>query len=167
LKTVYLSIGSNLGNREEALQQAIDLLLASGVRILRVSAVYETEPVGVRHQPLFLNLVLEGETELFPRQLLARVQRIEKDLGRKRVVPKGPRSIDIDILLFGATVMQIPELTIPHPRMHERRFVLEPLAELAPDLRHPVSRRTVREMLGGVMDQTARKVTFRPAPAGQ
>ena len=98
-------------------------------------------------QRWFLNLVVEAETELFPLQLLARLQRIERDLGRVRTVARGPRTLDIDILLYGQAVIQRPDLEIPHPRMAERRFVLAPLADLAPDLRHPVTRKTVRELL--------------------
>jgi 2-amino-4-hydroxy-6-hydroxymethyldihydropteridine diphosphokinase len=146
-KLVYLSLGSNLGDREQMLRLALERLAAPDLRILRVSSIRETEPVDVLDQPRFLNLVAEAETGLFPKQLLARTARIELELGRKRLRPKGPRTIDIDILLYGDAVIDSPELTVPHPRMAERRFVLEPLAELAPDLRHPVTRRTVREML--------------------
>ena len=113
----------------------------------RVSPVYETEPVDSTAQRWFFNQVTEAETDLFPLQLLARLQHIERALGRVRTVAKGPRTIDIDILLYGQAVVRRPELEIPHPRMAERRFVLAPLADLAPDLRHPVTRRTVRELL--------------------
>jgi 2-amino-4-hydroxy-6-hydroxymethyldihydropteridine diphosphokinase len=112
----------------------------------------------MEHQPWFLNQVIECETELFPRQLLARLQKIERALGRKRTIAKGPREIDLDILLFGDAVVKAPELEVPHPRLAERRFVLEPLAELAPDKRHPGTRRTVREMLAGVANQVVRKI---------
>lgn len=158
MKTVYLSLGSNLGDREATLRRALDALAAAGVALRHVSSIYETEPRDLLDQPWFLNLVAECETDLFPRQLLTRTQRVEQDLGRQRVIAKGPRTIDIDILLFGNSVVRTEGLTIPHPRLDERRFVLEPLAELAPDLRHPVSRRTVRELLGGVMDQRIRKL---------
>lgn len=144
---VYFSLGSNLGDREAYLRRALDALGVAGGRVLRVSSIRETEPVDVREQPKFLNLVAEAETDLFPKQLLARTQQIERELGRARTLPKGPRTIDIDILLYGNLVMDTPELTIPHPRMAERLFVLEPLAELAPELRHPATHRTVREML--------------------
>lgn len=125
--------------------------------MLRASSIYETAPRDVEDQPWFLNQVIECETDLFPRQLLTRLQKIEKALGRKHRIAKGPREIDLDILLFGDTVMKAPELEIPHPRLAERRFVLEPLAELAPEKRHPGTRRTVREMLAAVMNQVLRK----------
>jgi 2-amino-4-hydroxy-6-hydroxymethyldihydropteridine diphosphokinase len=115
--------------------------------MLRVSPLYETEPVDLAGQRWFLNLVAEAETELFPLQLLARAQKIERALGRVRTVPKGPRTIDIDILFYGSAVIETSTLEIPHPRIAERRFVLVPLADLAPALRHPATRLTVREML--------------------
>ncbi len=158
MKRVYFSLGSNLGDREAALRQAVDALGPAGIRVLRVSSVYESEPVDVRDQPWFLNLVVEAETDLFPRQLLARTQSIERKMGRVRTRPKGPRTIDIDILLYGDAVIDSSDLTVPHPRMAERRFVLEPLAELAPDLRHPVTRATVREMLAKVQEQSVTKL---------
>ena len=142
MKRVYLSLGSNVGDREANLRAAIQRLDP-----LRVSPIYETEPVDYKDQAWFLNVVVEAETALFPRQLLARMQRIECELGRVRTVPKGPRTIDIDILLYGDVVMRTTELEIPHPRMTERRFVLQPLADLTPDLRHPVTHMTVRAML--------------------
>jgi 2-amino-4-hydroxy-6-hydroxymethyldihydropteridine diphosphokinase len=158
LKTVYLSLGSNLGERERNLDQAIALLEEAGVRALRRSSIYETEPQDVKNQPWFLNLVIEAATELFPKQLLACALQIEQKLGRKRILPKGPRTIDIDILLYGKAVIDSGELTVPHPRLAERRFVLEPLAELEPELRHPVTCRTVREMLSGLSGQQVRRL---------
>ena len=158
MKTVYLSLGSNIGDREGHLRQAIEQLNAAGVRVLRVSPVYETEPVGVTGQDWFLNLVVEAGTDLFPLQLLARTMRIERDLGRLRTTPKGPRTIDIDILLYGSSRVKTSELEIPHPRMAERRFVLAPLADLAPDLRHPATGKSVREMLDAVSGQAARRL---------
>jgi 2-amino-4-hydroxy-6-hydroxymethyldihydropteridine diphosphokinase len=155
LKRIYLALGSNLGDRLENLAQARQQLAASGVCILRESSIYETAPRDVPDQPMFLNQVIEAETALFPRQLLSCVQKIERALGRKRIVAKGPRTIDIDILLFGEAVVSADDLEIPHPRMMERRFVLEPLAELAADLRHPVTKVSVREMLAKVADQHA------------
>lgn len=158
MKTVYLSLGSNVGDRERALQEAIRLLHGAGLRILRVSQVYETEPQDTRAQPWFLNIVAEARTPLFPKQLLARIHGIERQLGRRRLARKGPRTIDIDMLLYGDFVINTPELTVPHPRMVERRFVLAPMAELAPELRHPVLRRTMSELLAAVRRQTARQL---------
>jgi 2-amino-4-hydroxy-6-hydroxymethyldihydropteridine diphosphokinase len=156
VKTIYLSLGSNIGDREANLRAAIDQLGAAGIRVSRVSPIYETEPVDVTGQRWFLNLAVEAQSDLFPLQLLARTQRIERALGRVRTIPKGPRTIDIDILLYGNAVVRSSRLEIPHPRMAERRFVLVPLADLAPDLRHPVNRRTVREMLEAAAGQTVR-----------
>jgi 2-amino-4-hydroxy-6-hydroxymethyldihydropteridine diphosphokinase len=147
LKRVYLSLGSNVGAREANLKAAVQGLEAARVNVLRASPVYETEPMENTKQAWFLNLVVEGETKLMPLQLLERTLRIERDLGRVRRIPKGPRIIDIDILLFGHTVMNSRELEIPHPRMTERRFVLVPLADLDPEIRHPLTGKTVREML--------------------
>jgi len=163
VKRVYLSLGSNVGDREAALARALERLAAAGLRLLRISSVYETEPVDRPDQPWFLNLVVEAETELFPRMLLMRVQRIEYELGRRRAAPKGPRTIDIDILLYGDAVIRMPDLTVPHPRMSERRFVLEPLAELVPELRHPRDGRPIRELLETTRTQRVRRVEFRPA----
>jgi 2-amino-4-hydroxy-6-hydroxymethyldihydropteridine diphosphokinase len=157
-KTVYLSLGSNIGDRERNLRDAVDLLAEPQLRAVRVSSFYETEPLEVLDQPWFLNAVVEAETDLFPKQLLARVQRIEQVLGRRRLKPKGPRTIDIDILLYGGAVIDADELQVPHPRLAERRFVLEPLAELAPNLHHPVTGRSVAEMLVAVAKQQVRRV---------
>lgn len=158
MRTAYLSLGSNLDDRERNLRRALDLIVSPDVTLKRVSSLYETEPQDLRRQPWFLNLVAEVQTSLFPMQLLHHVQKIEMQLGRKRIVEKGPRTIDIDIILFGNFVIDTPRLQIPHPRMQDRRFVLEPLAELAPDLRHPVTRRSVREMLAGTAGQIVRKI---------
>jgi 2-amino-4-hydroxy-6-hydroxymethyldihydropteridine diphosphokinase len=139
-----------MGDREAHLLQALEKLEVAGIHVLRRSSIYETEPQDLAHQPWFLNMVVEVESELFPRLLLARTQAIELAMGRRREVAKGPRPIDIDILLFGKFVISTRELEVPHPRMSERRFVLEPLAELAPDLCHPATGKTVREMLANV-----------------
>lgn len=156
MKVIYLSLGSNLGDREGYLREAIALVGAEAIRVLRVSSLYETEPMEVRDQPWFLNLVVEAETDLFPKQLLARIRKIELGLGRKRGRPKGPRTIDIDILLYGESVIETTELTVPHPRLAERSFVLEPLVELVPELRHPVNRRTMRELLAATAGQAVK-----------
>ena len=158
MKRIYLGLGSNLGDRAENLRRARELLAAAGVAILRESSVYETEPQDLAHQPWFLNQVVEAETALFPMQLLSRVLRIERDLGRRRVIAKGPRTVDIDILLYHRFVIDTPTLIVPHPRMLDRRFVLAPMAELAPALRHPVTRQTMRELLGRIKDQTIHKL---------
>lgn len=157
LETVYLSLGSNLGDREGHLRNALARLEAAEVRILRRSSVYETEPQDLRDQPWFLNLVVEAETRLFPLQLLARLQDIEREMGRRRITPKGPRTIDLDILFYGTFVVNTKELQVPHPRLDQRRFVLEPLAEIAPNLRHPVIGRTAREMLASLQPQVVRR----------
>lgn len=144
-KLAYLSLGSNVGHREVHLRDAIARLESAG-HVVKVSSFYETEPVEFTEQPWFLNCSVTLETTKMPKQLMAALLRIEREMGRRRVQKKGPRTIDIDILLFDNTVMNSAELTIPHPAMHERRFVLEPLAEIAPDLRHPVFGKTIREL---------------------
>ena len=147
-----------MGDREALLRSALEKLEAGDLRLKRVSGFYETEPVGLREQAWFLNLAAEFETELFPQQLLRRTQRVERELGRKRGLVNGPRTIDVDILLYGDSVVQTAELDIPHPRFRERRFVLAPLAELKPGLRDPVTGRTVAQMLGSLKDQVVRKL---------
>lgn len=144
-KTVYLSLGSNLGDRVANLRLALDKLGELGT-VEAVSAFYETEPVGLTSQPWFLNCAAKLDTEKMPRQLISGILNLEQGMGRQRKQKDGPRIIDIDILFFGTSVIDTPSLTVPHPRLHERRFVLEPLAEVAPDLRHPVFKRTVREL---------------------
>ncbi len=156
MKTVYLGLGSNLGDRREHLSRARALLEASGLEITRASSIYETEPRELLDQPWFLNQVIETQTELFPRQLLARTQKVEREIGRKRTIANGPRVIDIDILLYGDSIVRAGGIEIPHPRLADRRFVLEPLAELAPDLRHPLTKKTIRDLLTRVADQTLR-----------
>lgn len=143
---VYLSLGSNVGDREGNLNAAIERLRALG-EVVAVSSFYETEPVEFTAQPWFLNCAVKLDTEKTPEQLLAGLLDIEQKLGRRRGRDKGPRIIDLDILLFGELIVKEQGLTIPHPAMHERRFVLEPLGEIAEDARHPVLKRPVRELL--------------------
>ena len=167
MQTVYLGLGSNLGAREANLQAALDRLSAAGLCVARVSPVYETEPVDYSNQGRFLNLVAETKTHLPPGLLWHRIARIERALGRRRSMRNGPRTIDIDILLYNSVTLRSEALVIPHPRMMERRFVLAPLADLAPDLRHPVTNLTSREMLERVTGQEVQQVPFRPTVAVQ
>lgn len=159
MKTIYLGLGSNIGDREKMLQSAVDRLAAPDLIVKRVSSVYETEPVYLKEQRHFLNAVVEAETELFPMMLLTRIQKIELALGRRRTgPPNGPRTIDIDILFYGSSTVTTRKLEIPHPRLHERRFVMAPMEELAPDFHHPRLHKTMRQLLAGVEDQQVRKV---------
>ena len=144
-KDVYLSLGSNLDDRAANLNIAITGLAALG-RVEAISSFYETEPVGFAAQPWFLNCVVKLGTEKMPRQLLSGILDLERQMGRRRLEKKGPRIIDIDILLFGNSIIDTKELVVPHPAMHQRRFVLEPLIEIAPEVRHPVFKRTIREL---------------------
>jgi 2-amino-4-hydroxy-6-hydroxymethyldihydropteridine diphosphokinase len=161
MKTAYLGLGSNIGDREQNLKDALAKLAAPDLRVARLSSVYETEPVGFTAQRWFLNLVVEIETELFPLQLLSRIAKIEQALGRARTVKNGPRTLDVDILLYGRAVVRSAKLEIPHPRMAERRFVLAPLAELAPELRHPVTHRSIRAMLDAAPAVGVRKLDLK------
>lgn len=158
-KQVYLSLGSNLGNRTANLENALVALEQQRVSILRKSSIYETEPQEVAAQPWFLNIAVECRTELFPMQLLRLIHRIEKDLGRNRAtsIPKGPRVVDIDILFYGRAVINTTTLTVPHPQMLQRRFVLEPLTEIAPDLRHPVTGVLLSDKLELLRTQVVRR----------
>jgi len=143
----YLGLGSNLGDRKQNLVRALDLL-SQHVVIEQLSSVYETEPVGYKEQPLFLNTVCRISTELNPEKLLRLAKKIESELGRTPAFPNAPRRIDIDILFYGDEVLNTRDLTIPHPRLVERAFVLVPLAEIAPDLVHPGNKKTVKKLLG-------------------
>ena len=134
---IYLSIGSNVGDREANLRAAIDALRPAGILVKQVSSIYETEPVDYLDQPWFLNGVVEAETDLQPHALLQALRAIEVQLGSKKEFAKGPRKIDLDILLYADDTITTPELQVPHPRMLQRRFVLAPLAEVAPSLKHP------------------------------
>ncbi len=153
-KRVYLSLGSNLGDRVANIRRAVELLEEGGVRVCRLSSYYKTEPVDFLPQRWFVNCVAEAATTLMPLQLLKALQAVERELGRRPGIAKGPRPIDIDILLYENVVVRSPALTIPHERLSERRFVLVPLRELSPQLRHPVHRRTVPEMLQDTADSS-------------
>jgi 2-amino-4-hydroxy-6-hydroxymethyldihydropteridine diphosphokinase len=161
MKRVYLSLGSNLGDRIANLRKALESLGEAGVEVCRTSSFYRTEPVDYRPQPWFVNCVAEAETDWMPMQLLKAVKSVEKSLGRRNGIPKGPRPIDIDILLYENVAVRSRALTIPHQRLSERRFVLIPLRELAAQLRHPITRRTVIEMLQDTTD-TSQVVRLKP-----
>ena len=154
VEAVYLSLGSNVGDRDENLKAAIAALPAAGVQVRRVSSFYETEPVDYLDQAWFLNCVVQAETELPPLELLRRLRGGEARMGSKKLIAKGPRLIDIDILLYGQETMDTPELQVPHPRMAQRRFMLVPLAEIAPGLRHPSWSGTAQELLAETPDKS-------------
>jgi 2-amino-4-hydroxy-6-hydroxymethyldihydropteridine diphosphokinase len=157
LKPVYLSLGSNLGDRAANLHRALILLGAFG-RVATVSSFYETEPIELTAQPWFLNCAVRLETERMPKQLMKNILDLEREMGRRRQQNKGPRNIDIDILLFGSSIVETQGLTIPHPALQKRRFVLEPMAEIAPDVRHPVFKQTIRELRDALpLGQAVRK----------
>jgi 2-amino-4-hydroxy-6-hydroxymethyldihydropteridine diphosphokinase len=154
---VFLSLGSNVGDRENNLCAAVAALSELGVKIKQVSSIYETEPVDLLEQPWFLNCVVEGETTVPPVELLKRLRALEKSMGSKKLVARGPRLIDLDILVYGQQTIDSPELQVPHPRMHLRRFVLTPLAEIAPDLKLPTWGATAAELLATTNDKSAVK----------
>ncbi len=157
-QTAYLSLGSNVGERARNLRDAIAALGHAGARVVRVSSTYETEPVDYLEQPWFLNCAVEAETELAALDLLHALRGIETRMGSKKLIAKGPRLLDIDILLYGNEVIDTPGLQVPHPRMHLRRFALQPLAEIAPSLQHPVSGLSISELLARTPDKSAVRV---------
>jgi len=150
LSIAYISIGSNLGNREENCLRAVELLKQKGITIRRQSSLYETEPWGVKDQPRFINLAIEIETILKPKELLMTTKEIEREVGRKESFRWGPRTADLDILLFDSVIIQGDDLTIPHPLLHKRAFVLRPLCEIAPDVIHPVLKKRVCDLIQGL-----------------
>ena len=165
---MYIGLGSNLGDREANLADAISSIAEIGVEIARKSSIYETEPIGFRDQPWFLNQVVEVRLSVQPTaaeaaSFLYKLLDIEREMGRERSIANGPRLIDIDLLLFddlvvhkssGTPSCNSADIVLPHPRMHERRFVLEPLCEIAPDLLHPVLQKTCREILASLADES-------------
>ena len=152
IHTAYVGLGSNVGDRMEHLRAAVEDIERCVGRNVRYSSAYETDPIGLECQPQFLNAVCGVDTDLQPRDLLSALLVIEDSHGRRRTTRYGPRTLDLDILLYGDLITDEPELTVPHPRMAERRFVLVPLAEIAPKAVHPGSGRTIEEILAGLMD---------------
>jgi len=152
MPTVYLGIGSNLGNRRANCRKALDLMAEAGLIIVRRSSFFETAPWGLEKQPAFINMAAEIETDHKPHELLTVLKHIEKTMGRKQTIRWAPRIIDLDILLYDRLVINDPDLTLPHPLLHERTFVLDPLAEIAPSVIHPLLCETIstlREKLRG------------------
>jgi 2-amino-4-hydroxy-6-hydroxymethyldihydropteridine diphosphokinase len=158
MSVVYIGIGSNIGAREDNCLRAAVLLEDNGVRITKRSSLHETEPWGVKDQPAFINMVVEAETGLSPKELLLTLKRIESDMGRRPGIKWGPRLIDLDILFYDDLVMQDSDLTIPHPLMHIRDFVLEPLSEIAPEKVHPVFTRKISDLLRDSRGQDAGEI---------
>ena len=153
MESVFLGLGSNLGDRVETIRKTKEMVSSiPGVSLVSSSSLYETEPVGISDQPMFVNAVLEIEADLSPRELFLKLKDIEAKLGRRKTVRWGPRIIDIDILLFGDRIVEERDLTIPHPEMTKRGFVLVPLCEIAPEIKHPRLKKTIREIADGLGD---------------
>ena len=165
LHPLYLSLGSNIGDRAGNLNAAIAVLSDAGVRVGKVSSFYETEPVDYLRQEWFLNCVVEGETDLPADTLLKNLRRIEARMGSTKVIAKGPRILDIDILLYGDDTIATPELHVPHPRMTQRRFVLVPLVEIAPAVQHPSWHASAADLLAATTDRSEVR-RFDPAKQG-
>jgi 2-amino-4-hydroxy-6-hydroxymethyldihydropteridine diphosphokinase len=159
MTTAYIALGTNVGDREHNLREALRLLAEAGMRILKISSTYDTEPVDYLAQAWFLNAVLETQTELPALDLLHKLRAIESAMGSKKPFAKGPRLIDMDLLLYGYDAIATPELQVPHPRMLERRFVLVPLAEIAPNLRHPSWPATAQQLLATLEDPSVVRLT--------
>jgi 2-amino-4-hydroxy-6-hydroxymethyldihydropteridine diphosphokinase len=155
MATIYLALGSNIGDRDANLGETLHRIAESAIQITKVSSFYETEPVDYLDQPWFLNAVAEAQTNLPPEKLLATLRQIESQMGSKKPFAKGPRLIDLDILLYGNETIDTPNLQIPHPRMLQRNFVLAPLAEIAPNLRHPTWPASVTELRANSPDKSA------------
>lgn len=157
IQNAYVGLGSNLGDRAGHLLLAVRGMLDAGLDVIRLSSIYETEPVEYENQPAFLNMVAElrGSTLPLPEQMLGRLLCIEYALGRKRDIPMGPRTIDLDLLIFKDQQLETELLTVPHPRLALRRFVLVPLNELVPSLIHPVLGKPIRELLAQTKDRSA------------
>jgi len=164
-KVVYIALGSNVGDRAATLERAIAAMNLAGIRVSQQSSFYVTEPVDAPGQARFLNAVVEAETSLLPLQLLHALLRIERELGRRRITPHGPRTIDLDILFYGSSVIRSKELQVPHPRLPERRFVLVPLAQIAPEFRHPALHKSVTQLLAETPDRSEVRLWHAAAKA--
>ena len=162
MATVYLALGSNIGEREKNLREALRRLDHAAIQVLKTSSIYETEPVDYLDQAWFLNAVLKAQTDLAPTALLRALRKIESRMGSKKAFAKGPRLIDLDILLYDDATIDTPDLQIPHPRMLQRNFVLVPLAEIAPGLRHPSWPATAAEVLSRSPDRSAVRLARPP-----
>jgi 2-amino-4-hydroxy-6-hydroxymethyldihydropteridine diphosphokinase len=163
MPVVYIGLGSNVGNRLNNLKKAVALLKKEKkIKVIKLSSIYETEPVGVIGQNKFLNLVVKIKTELNPFDLLSKCKEIERKLKRKKLIKWGPRTIDLDILFFGNKIIRTKELTIPHKLLYKRRFVLEPLVEISPNLMHPVFKKSIRRLFKDLKDKKeVRKINHK------